>query len=317
MSAGACGDEGKSGMVDTSAQVQPTRYQRFTLSDRLEHWVQVVAFTGLAITGLVQFGAELAFPRSIIATLGGINNTRYIHRSFGVMALFAIAYHLGTAGYRFYVKRIGGEMLPGLDDGRAIVGWVSFNFGRRSSPPPEGKFTFTEKLEYWSIIWGTVLMAVTGLMMWNPIATTTIFPGEFIPAAKAAHGGEAILAVLAILVWHAYFVHIRHFNRSMLNGYLTEEEMRSEHGAELDSIDAGEAAVEIPSATLQKRRRRFFSVYAIVVVVGAACVFVFLTFTDVAIETVEPPSTPVEIYTPYAPLDDTASVDAASSAVTP
>jgi len=304
-------------MVDTSAETHQARYQRFTLSDRLEHWVQVVAFTGLAITGLVQFAAESTFPRSVITTLGGINNTRFIHRSFGVMVLIATAYHLGTAGYRFYVKRIGGQILPGLGDVRAAVRSVTFNLGRRSEPPIEGKFTFAEKLEYWSIIWGTILMSVTGLMMWNPIATTSILPGEFIPAAKAAHGGEAILAVLAILIWHAYFVHIRHFNRSMLTGYVTEGEMRSEHSAELDSIEAGEAAITIPPDTLRKRRRWFFSAYAIVIVAGASFVFVFLTFTDVAIKTVEPPSTPVEIYSPYAASDDTASVDATSPAVTP
>ena len=304
-------------MADTSTQSRPTRYERFTLSDRLEHWVQVVAFTGLAITGLVQFGAESTFPRSIIATLGGINMTRYIHRSFGVVVLFATAYHLGTAGYRFYVKRIGGQILPGFGDVRAALHSVSFNLGRRSEPPGEGKFTFSEKLEYWSIIWGTVLMSITGLMMWNPIATTSILPGEFIPAAKAAHGGEAILAVLAILVWHTYFVHIRHLNRSMLTGYVTEGEMRSEHKAELDSIEAGDAAIAIPPDTLRQRRRRFFSAYAIVVVIGAAFVFVFLTFTDVAIETVEPPSTPIEIYTPDAMSDVPASVDATSSEVTP
>jgi cytochrome b subunit of formate dehydrogenase len=304
-------------MVDTSAQTRATRYERFTVSDRIEHWVQVVAFTGLAVTGLVQFASGSAFPQSIIATLGGINMTRYIHRSFGVVVLLATAYHLGTAGYRFYVTRVGGQMLPGLGDVRAAVRSVWFNLGRRSTPPREGKFAFSEKLEYWSIIWGTVLMSITGLMMWNPIATTRILPGEFIPAAKAAHGGEAILAVLAILVWHTYFVHIRHWNRSMLDGSLSEEEMLHEHRAELDEITAGKEAIPIPPETLRRRRRRFFPVYAIVVLVGAVCVFVFLTFTDVAIETVPPPDPMVEIYSPYAASDDTASVDATSPAVTP
>jgi cytochrome b subunit of formate dehydrogenase len=304
-------------MVDTSAQTRATRYQRFTVSDRIEHWVQVVAFTGLAVTGLVQFAAESAFPQSIIAALGGINPTRYIHRSFGVVVLFATAYHLGTAGYRFYVTRIGGQMLPGLGDAHAAVRSVSFNLGRRAEAPREGKFGFSEKLEYWSIIWGTVIMSITGLMMWNPIATTSVLPGEFIPAAKAAHGGEAILAVLAILVWHTYFVHIRHWNRSMLDGHLSEVEMLHEHRAEFDAITAGEDTITIAPDTLRRRRRRFFTVYAVVVVVGAAVVFVFLTFTDVAIETVPPPDSLVEIYAPYAPAIDVPWVGAASLKVTP
>ena len=52
----------------------------------------------------------------------------------------------------------------------------------------------------------TTVMGITGFMMWNPITATKYLPGEFVPAAKAAHGGEAVLAVLAILIWHMYGV---------------------------------------------------------------------------------------------------------------
>ncbi|MEN8113307.1 MAG: cytochrome b/b6 domain-containing protein [Actinomycetota bacterium] len=304
-------------MADTATGAKVRHYERFTVSDRIEHWVQVVAFTGLAITGLVQFAAESTFPRFIIATLGGINNTRFIHRSFGVVVLIATAYHLGTAGYRFYVTRVGREMLPGRHDGRAIAHWIMYNLGRRSNPAREGKFTFAEKMEYWSIIWGTILMGVTGLMMWNPVATTRILPGQFIPAAKAAHGGEAILAVLAILVWHTYFVHFRHFNRSMFDGQLSEEEMRHEHLAQLEAIEAGEAGEPIPPDVLRRRRRRFFPVYIAIVVIGTAGVITFLTYQEITIKTVPPPSTSAQVFVPYAPLDDAGPVDASIRAVTP
>ena len=79
-------------------------------------------------------------------------------------------------------------MIPGLNDS-ALRRAITFNLGVRKEPPHEGRFTFTEKVEYWALIWGTVIMAVTGLMMWNPIATTNLLPGQFIPAAKAAPRG--------------------------------------------------------------------------------------------------------------------------------
>ncbi len=82
-------------------------------------------------------------------------------------------------------------------------------------------------------------MIITGFMMWNPIATARFLPGDFIPAAKAAHGGEALLAVLAIIVWHMYGVHIKHFNKSMFTGKISEEEMLDEHPLELADIKAG------------------------------------------------------------------------------
>jgi formate dehydrogenase gamma subunit len=285
-------------MTDASVR---RRFARFTWSDRLEHWVQVVAFTGLAITGLVQMWSESPVPKAIITGLGGINNTRFIHRLFAVTVLVATAYHLGTAGYRFFVRRIGKQMLPNLNDVRAAAHSVSYNLGFRRDRALEGKFTFAEKLEYWSIIWGTVMMAVTGLMMWNPIATTRFLPGEFIPAAKAAHGGEAILAVLAILVWHTYFVHVRRFNRSIFTGYLDEEEMIDEHPVQLAAIESGGDEISIPPETLRSRRRVFFPVYAAMVVLGVAFILVFLTYQEGAVTTVVPPDFDVEIYTPYVP----------------
>lgn len=285
-------------MTDESA---PRRFPRFTRSDRLEHWVQVIAFSGLAITGLIQMWSESAFPKAIITGLGGINSTRFIHRALSIVVLIATAYHLGTAGYRFVVKRIGKQMLPNLNDVRAAAHSVSYNLGFRRDPVQEGKFTFFEKLEYWSIIWGTVIMAVTGLMMWNPIATTKILPGELIPAAKAAHGGEAILAVLAILVWHTYFVHVRRFNKSIFTGYLDEEEMIDEHSVQLAAIESGDGTITIPPETLRRRQRVFFPVYAAIVVLAAVFVLVFLSYQEIAITTVDPPDVDTEIYTPYVP----------------
>lgn len=285
-------------MTDDSA---PRRFPRFTRSDRLEHWVQVIAFTGLAITGLVQMWSESAFPKLIITGMGGINSTRFIHRALAIVILVATAYHLGTAGYRFFVKRIGKQMLPNLNDVRAAAHSVSYNIGFRGDRAQEGKFTFAEKLEYWSIIWGTVIMAVTGLMMWNPVATTKILPGELIPAAKAAHGGEAILAVLAILVWHTYFVHVRRFNKSIFTGYLDEEEMIDEHPVQLAAIESGDDTITIPPETLRRRRRVFFPVYAAIVILAAAAVLVFLSYQEIAITTVEPRDVGADIYTPYVP----------------
>ena len=90
-------------------------------------------------------------------------------------------------------------------------------------------------------------------MLWNPISRRELLPGQFIPAAKAAHGAEAILAVLAILVWHFYNVHIKTFNKSMFTGKMTRHQMEEEHGEELERLAAGEAR---PAASPEGMRRR-------------------------------------------------------------
>ncbi|MFZ0493956.1 MAG: cytochrome b/b6 domain-containing protein [Acidimicrobiia bacterium] len=273
-------------------------YPRFTVSDRIEHWAQVVSFTVLAITGLVQKWPELGLTDTIINWLGGIEATRLIHHIAAAVLLLAVVYHVGTAGYRLYVLRQGKLMYPSMRDAWAAIHAVGYNLGLREEPPKEGHFTFAEKAEYLSIIWGTAVMAVTGFMMWNPIATTALLPGQFIPAAKAAHGGEAILAVLAIIVWHVYHVHIKSLNMSMFNGLLTQHEMEEEHGRELDLIEVGEAEAPLPSVgVVEKRRKIFMPVYALVAIVLLGGVYLFLTFEQTAILTITPPEQ-VQIYQP-------------------
>ena len=139
------------------------------------------------------------------------------------------------------VRRVPLSMLPRYQDVLDALQAVRYNLGLAKERPRMDRYTWEEKVEYWSLIWGTIVMIVTGFMLWNPIATPASCPGESIPAAQVVHGGEALLAILAVLVWHFYSVHLRHFNRSMFTGEMTEQEMEHEHPLELERIRAGKA----------------------------------------------------------------------------
>mgnify|MGYP001168325207 FL=1 len=139
------------------------------------------------------------------------------------------------------------------------------------------------------MIWGLLVMAVTGFMLWNPIATASVLPGQFIPAAKVAHGGEAVLAVLAIILWHFYNVHVKMWNSSIWNGQLTRHQMEEEHALELEEIESGAAApVRLSSADHRKRMNLFIPVAAVVSLVSLGAVYWFVTLEQTAIETVPP-----------------------------
>lgn len=303
---------------DVRVAHQEDRIRRFSVSDRVEHWLQVITFVALAFTGLIQKWPEAGFSQWAIRALGGIETTRVIHRVFATMLLLAVVYHLFTAGKRIFVNRAPRTMFPSMSDARAVWTSVRFHFGRDQEPPVQGRFTWEEKIEYWAIVWGTLVMTVTGFMLWNPIATARFLPGQFIPAAKAAHGGEALLAVLAILVWHFYHVHLRHFNTSIFTGYMSRREMEKEHALELTAIEAGKFDPP-PMEVTEARRRRFVPAYSVIAGALLVGIYFFVTFEDTAIQTIKPPEDVlvfVPAPTPTVPLVTTTTGASAETTTT-
>jgi mono/diheme cytochrome c family protein len=134
--------------------------------------------------------------------------------------------------------------------------------------------------------------------MWNPLSTTKFFPGEVIPAAKAAHGGEATLAVLAIIVWHMYGVHVKRFNKSMWTGKISEEEMLHEHPIELADIKAGIAERPVEPVTLRKRQQMYLPIAAVLAILMIVGVYGFVNAEQTALVTINRQEPTIQIYVP-------------------
>lgn len=263
-------------------------YKRFGVDRRIEHLLLVITFTVLAITGLVQKFATAGISEWIIGVLGGIESTRIIHRTASILLVIQTVYHFILLGYKLYIQRVKASMMPGKKDIRDVLQFMGHNVGLKKEPPKMGRYNFIEKAEYLAMIWGVFAMGLTGFMMWSPIATTTILPGQFIPAAKVMHGLEAILAVAAIILWHFYNVHIKHWNWSMIRGTLTHKEMEEEHSLELEEIAANKEPVALPPAERKRRMQIYFPVAAILTVAFGFGLFSFLTYKQTTLKTVPP-----------------------------
>jgi formate dehydrogenase gamma subunit len=264
----------------------PAAVQRFTLAQRLNHLFLIITFTGLAITGLPQKYAAQDWAEAMIGVMGGIEFVRILHRVCATGLMVVSIVHVLDVFYRMFVVSHPPGMLPTLGDLRDVVGMLGYNLGLRKQRPKMPRYNYEEKFEYWALVWGTVVMILTGFMMWNPIATTRFLPGEAIPAAKAAHGNEALLAVAAIIIWHMYNVHIRHFNKSMFTGKLDRHAMEEDHALELEAIDAGKVPA-VPSAEVYRKRMRVFVPVALVVAILLTAALVwFVTFEQTAITTI-------------------------------
>lgn len=286
--------------MTTNEHHSEKEYQRFRLMARIEHIVLLVSFTILAITGLPQMYAVLPISQRWVEFLGGIEAVRIMHRYAAVVLVLGTIYHVLTSAYRLFVRRENNRVLPELKDAYDLRDTVLYNIGLKDEAPKMAKFNFGEKFEYWAVVWGTGVMILTGLMLWNPIASTRFMPGEFLPAALAAHGWEAVLAVVSIIIWHLYNVLIKHRNLSMFTGTLSHKIMEEEHGAELERLEAGgEAYPYVDPDTLRRRRVAFFSVASVVTVVALAFTYWLFTFEETAITTL-PPVPTVEVFVPLA-----------------
>jgi formate dehydrogenase gamma subunit len=203
---------------------------RMDAAQRWQHWVLALSFIVLAWSGFA-----LKFPDSFVAhSLGsGENFRRWSHRIAGVVLLLAGAYHIGYVAATREGRRLVRDMLPGLKDARDAAANARHLAGLGGVKPKFARFGYAEKMEYWAVVWGTIIMGATGLMIWMKMEVTRFLPRWAVDVATTIHYYEAILACLAILVWHFYHVifdpDVYPLNRAVLDGRVSREWLEEEH----------------------------------------------------------------------------------------
>jgi formate dehydrogenase gamma subunit len=238
------------------------KYLRMTLNERIQHFILLTSFFTLVITGFA-----LKFPESVwvgwIRDLLGENAFELrgnIHRIAGLIMILDSLYHLGYIIFTKRGRQLVKDFMIRKQDAFNLLQSLKYYAGKVSSRPKFGRFSYIEKVEYWAMVWGTVIMGLTGFILWFENISLPLISNLGIDIATAIHFYEAILATLAIIVWHLYFViynpDVYPMNKAWFKGYLTREEMELEHPLELEIIEAKEkaeieltVAEDIPDAT--------------------------------------------------------------------
>ncbi|MCC7519346.1 MAG: cytochrome b/b6 domain-containing protein [Verrucomicrobiae bacterium] len=203
---------------------------RMDLAQRIQHFLLATSFVYLAITGFA-----LKYPDSWIAWLGGPNEElrKTGHRIAGVFLLSLGAVHLGYLAVTQEGRRLFRDLLPARSDLRDLATVALRLLGRDAARPRFGRFGYPEKFEYWAVLWGTGIMGVTGFAIWFKIDVTRFLPRWVVDVATTIHFYEAVLAVLAILVWHLYHVMFDPdtypMNWAWMDGRVSEAWHREEH----------------------------------------------------------------------------------------
>ncbi len=182
------------------------RVPRFTRNEVVQHIILFSTFIILAITGFA-----LKYPQSWwgegLYSLGMSETVRQnTHRIAAVLMIILSFYHLF---YLIFTKR-GRDVLwgifPKVSDLKSVVDNIAFYLRLRKEKPQFEQYDYAEKAEYWALIWGTGVMGLTGFVLWFPTLVGDWAPIWFIKVCEIIHFYEAILASLAILVWHWFFV---------------------------------------------------------------------------------------------------------------
>jgi formate dehydrogenase subunit gamma len=230
----------------TKKSLQPVQqervFQRFSISQRWEHAVLLLSGLVLLLTGLPQKYRDLPISQDLLSTPTRLELIRQVHHIAALVLTLEALYHLGRIIYLMSKRRLPGDLLPTWQDVRDAGHMVQYLLFLRSDKPKFGRYNFEQKVTYWFIFFGILIMGVSGFIIWFPILFTKYLPGGVVPAAKLAHSTEAVVTAIFVIIWHVYHVHLERTNLSMFTGRLSEEEMQTYHEKEYERLIGGSAS---------------------------------------------------------------------------
>ena len=231
---------------------------RFDKIQIVQHMTLALSFILLVITGFA-----LRYPDTLWVKWTGLTFLSepvrsWSHRILGIgLIVFSIVHVL----YILFARRGRDEfkaMLPNFQDLKDFRDNMSFHTWFTKRKPRFGRYDYTQKAEYWALVWGTGLMAITGLVLWFPVLATAWAPAWVVSISETIHFYEAWLAMLAIVVWHFFFVMVHPDVYPMswiwLTGKMPEHEIQAVHGRwyddevadMLDALPPGETTAGLP-----------------------------------------------------------------------
>ena len=182
------------------------REMRMLPFERVEHAVLAVSFFTLVWTGFALKYPDQAWARPLLLMESAYPIRSLIHRiAAAVFLAVAVAHGISLIASR-RLREHWREMLPKSNDPREALENFAYNIGLRRRRPRRSAHSYIEKAEYWAVVWGAAVMAASGLLLWANNWALRFLPKLWLDVATSVHFYEALLATLAIAVWHFYSV---------------------------------------------------------------------------------------------------------------
>lgn len=212
----------------------PPTHERMYKAERVQHVLLAASFIVLAYTGFALHYSDSWWARPFLSWENTFPVRATVHR---VAAAVLVAVSIGHVVTLIVSRRLRDhwkEFLPVVGDLREMVEGTLWRLGLRKDRPHQSAHCYIEKIEYWALVWGTVVMAITGVLLWFNNWTMTFLPKLWIDFARVVHFYEAVLATLAIIIWHFYTVifdpEVYPMDQSWITGYSPRPERDPHHG---------------------------------------------------------------------------------------
>lgn len=229
--------------MSSQGKFEDIKYLRMSKSERVQHFLLFTSFITLILTGFGLKFPEAFWVKWIVYIIGdnAFEARGVVHRVASIVMIAASLYHVYYILFTERGKQLVRDFLPCKQDLFDFKDSMLYLIGRSDVKPKLGRFSYIEKMEYWAVVWGTVIMGATGFILWFENTFLKIVGTTGMDISTAIHYYEAILASLAILVWHFYFIFLNPdvapMNKAWSKGYLTREQMEHEHPLELEELD--------------------------------------------------------------------------------
>lgn len=206
--------------------------RRMTPGDVWQHTFLMLSFIVLVISGFALRFSESWIAKIFFGWERGFELRGVIHRGAAIVFMITVVWHLAF----LFTKRgrlFWNDMWPRIKDFRQFLQSLRYNLGRSRRRPSFERFSYIEKAEYWALVWGTIIMIVTGFLLWFDNEVVRVLPKGVLDVSLVIHYWEAWLATLAVFVWHFYSTifnpHVYPMNPSWLTGTMPEDMYAREH----------------------------------------------------------------------------------------
>jgi cytochrome b subunit of formate dehydrogenase len=199
-------------------------------------------------------GFALKYPGSWFDAMPGPGERLrgVLHRIAAIVLMGVSVYHLFDAVLTRPGRRLVLDLVPTRDDVRGAAQNLAYYLGISERKPEFARFNYAEKVEYWALVWGVLVMAATGTALWAKVPVGNHLPRWWLDIATAIHFYEAVLATLAILVWHFYQIFLDPdtypMNWAWWDGKMPLHHYQEEHGLDREVFEQAQVDVQAESA---------------------------------------------------------------------